>query len=64
MEKKQILICNKCQVPMEQSEVQFTYLNHSFRHKVQRCPKCGQVYLPDELVNGRMREVETMLEEK
>ncbi|MDD2483601.1 MAG: DNA-binding protein [Eubacteriales bacterium] len=64
MEEKQTLLCNKCKVEMEDSEVSFAYLNHSFRHKVKRCPKCGQVYLPEELVNGRMSEVETVLEEK
>ncbi len=64
MDEKQTLICNKCKVEMEDSEVQFGYLNHFFRHKVQRCPECGQVYLPEELVNGRMSEVEIVLEEK
>ena len=64
MEEKQKLICDKCQVEMVELEVEFSYLNRSFRHKVPRCPECGQVYIPEELAKGRMREVEINLEEK
>lgn len=64
MEEKQKLICDKCQIEMEENEVQFSYLNRSFRHKVLRCSKCGQVYIPEELAKGRMSEVEALLEEK
>lgn len=48
-------------VPME---AQFSYLDRIFRHKILRCPTCGQVYIPEELVKGRMHEVESALEEK
>ena len=62
MEEK--LICDKCNVEMQLIEVQFKYLSRSFRYKVPRFPQCGQVSLPEELVNGRMSEVEAMIEEK
>lgn len=62
MEEK--LICDKCNIEMQLIEVQFKYLSRSFRYKVPRCPQCGQVSLPEELVNGRMSEVEAMIEEK
>lgn len=62
MEEK--LICDKCNVEMQLIEVQFKYLSRSFRYKVPRCPQCGQASLPEELVNGRMSEVEAMIEEK
>ena len=62
MEEK--LICDKCNVEMQLIEVQFKYLSRSFRYKVPRGPQCGQVSLPEELVNGRMSEVEAMIEEK
>ena len=62
MEEK--LICDKCNVEMQLIEVQFKYLSRSFRYQVPRCPQCGQVSLPEELVNGRMSEVEAMIEEK
>lgn len=64
MDTKSKLMCSKCNVPMEEKELTFKYLNRSFRHKVPRCPKCGQVYLPEELVKGRMAEVEKSLEDK
>ena len=64
MEEKQILICDKCKVEMKEYEVEFTYLNRSFRHKVPRCPECGQVYISEKLASGRMGDVEKQLEEK
>ncbi len=62
MEEK--LICDKCKVEMEPIDVQFKYLSRVFRHKVPRCPQCGQVSLPEELVTGKMSDVEAMIEEK
>lgn len=64
MEKKQKLICDQCKIELEELEAQFSYLGKSFRHKVSRCPKCGQICLSEELVNGRMSEVESMMEDK
>ncbi len=64
MESKQTLICDKRNVEMVPMEVEFSYLNRSFRHKVPRCPVCGQVFIPEDLAKGRMSEVETLLEEK
>ena len=64
MEEKQTLICDKCQVEMKEFDAEFAYLNRSFRHKVSRCPECGQVYIPERLATGRMNEVEKMMEEK
>ena len=64
MESKQKLICEKCNIPMEQMEARFRYLKRDFKHKVLRCPKCGQIYIPKELAKGRMKEVETALEDK
>jgi len=58
------LICANCNVEMTLMEAHFTYLDRSFKHKVLRCPKCGQIYIPEELAKGRMREVEISLEEK
>ena len=49
---------------LEELEAQFSYLGKSFRHKVSRCPMCGQICLSEELVTGRMSEVESMMEDK
>lgn len=64
MEEKQILICDKCNIEMQELDAQFSYLGKSFRHKVHRCPECGQVCLSEDLVNGRMKDVESMMEDK
>lgn len=58
------LVCNRCGVPMTPIKTQFSYLEHSFSTEVPRCPKCGQVFIREELAKGRMTEVETSLEDK
>lgn len=58
------LICKKCQVKLEPDEVVLEYLQHEFRVMVPRCPSCGQVYLPENLVRGRIAQVEVELEDK
>ena len=42
----------------------FEYLGHTFFADAPRCPVCGQVYLSEELVKGRVAEVEMQLEDK
>ena len=39
---------------------------HAKREKTEIlcCPKCGEVYLPEALVKGRMADVERELEDK
>jgi hypothetical protein len=49
---------------MQLMDTQFNYLKRSFRHKALRCPSCGQVFIPEELARGRMRDVEKTLEDK
>ncbi len=58
------LICNVCQVPLEPRKTDFKYLGHSFYTDILRCPKCGQVFIPEELAKGRIAEVEKQLEDK
>jgi ribosomal protein S27AE len=58
------LLCGKCQVPLEPMKTQFGYLGHTFHAQAPRCPRCGQVFIPEELAEGRMSEVEMALEDK
>lgn len=68
--KKQIeidetrLICAKCDVPLELLETKFSYLGHEFKHKIRKCPVCGQIFIPESLAEGKISEVETLLEDK
>lgn len=64
MESGKKMICEKCQVELILMETTFRYLDRSFRHPVPRCPRCGQVYIPEELARGQIRKVEAALEEK
>ena len=64
MGKEQKLICNKCDMELTPTNANFSYLGHSFRAEVPRCPGCGQIFLPEELVKGRITEVEMELEDK
>lgn len=62
IEKK--VICRRCQIDMEPKKVFFDYLGHNFHTDILCCPQCGEVYVPEKLVKGRMAEVERELEDK
>lgn len=64
MTEKKVIICHKCQKELEPKKTYFTYLGHSFFTEVLKCPECGEAYIPEELVKGRMAEVEMQLEDK
>lgn len=57
-------ICQKCQVPLEQIKVQARYLSSAFDVILPRCPKCGLTLIPKSLAEGKMAEVEALLEDK
>ncbi|MEG6523755.1 DVU_1557 family redox protein [Desulfotomaculum sp. 1211_IL3151] len=56
--------CLKCNVEMKLGPVEATYLNSKFPVQLLKCPKCGLVYIPEELARGKMLEVEKALEDK
>ena len=58
------LRCSRCSCLLELTDVHVTYLDRHFSHKVPRCPKCGQVYITEELAEGKMAQLEKSLEEK
>jgi len=62
--KKQKMICSLCNLELEVANTNFSYLGHSFRAEAPRCPGCGQVFISEELVKGRLAEVEMALEDK
>ena len=64
MNDSQQLICNPCNLELKPANANFTYLGHSFRAEVPRCPGCGQVFISEDLVKGRIAEVEMELEDK
>jgi hypothetical protein len=42
----------------------FTYLGHNFFTEIPKCPECGQVFISEELVKGRINDVEMQMEDK
>jgi hypothetical protein len=64
MAEEKVKICFKCQKELKPTKTYFTYLEHSFFADILRCPECGEVYIPEELVKSRIAEVEMQLEDK
>jgi len=58
------LCCVRCDRELQPRKVVFEYMGHTVAHEVPVCPKCGKVYISEELAEGRMSEVEQLLEDK
>jgi uncharacterized protein with PIN domain len=56
--------CCRCDRELVMKKAVLEYLGHTVSHEVPTCPKCGKVYIPQELAEGRMSEVEQQLEDK
>ncbi len=58
------LSCRKCGVPLVKGDAVFGYLDNAFPVQLPVCPKCGFVYVPEELAMGKVLSVEKVLEDK
>lgn len=56
--------CRRCDCDMEPAETYFEYLGHGLHTKIPRCPRCGEVYIPEELALGKIADIERNLEDK
>jgi len=56
--------CGKCNQELQIKKTVFSYLGHTFSHEVPTCPKCGKIFISKELAEGRMAEIEELLEDK
>jgi hypothetical protein len=63
-QEKAALICNRCGVAIVPRKVVFEYLGRTYSHEVPSCPVCKKVYISKDLAEGRMSEIEKMLEDK
>ncbi|MDD2215000.1 MAG: hypothetical protein PHR60_03875 [Eubacteriales bacterium] len=63
-ENKEGLMCSKCRLLLEPGKAHITYLKSTFPVELLTCPKCGEVYVPEDLALGKMQEVEKNLEDK
>lgn len=57
-------LCAKCWVPLEMRKVEVGYMGSKYPVDLPRCPRCGLVFIPEELALGKMAEVEKLLEDK
>jgi len=64
MSEERQLTCGKCGVKLVKKQHTFSYMNRTFGHEVPVCPICGKAYISRELAEGKMAEVEIMLEDK
>ena len=56
--------CRKCGVGLVKANAVFGYLDNAFPVELPVCPKCGFVYVPEELAMGKVLSVEKVLEDK
>lgn len=57
-------LCAKCNIPLKPGQVTVGYLGNAYPVDLLRCPKCGLVFVPEDLALGKMAEVEKALEDK
>jgi uncharacterized C2H2 Zn-finger protein len=56
--------CARCDMELAMEKIVFSYLGQTVAHEVPACPRCGKVFIPEELAKGKMAEVEELLEDK
>jgi hypothetical protein len=62
--EERIWKCAKCNEELVIKKTVFSYLGHTVAHDVRVCPRCGKIFIPEELAEGRIAEVEEQLEDK
>jgi len=58
------MICVKCDKALVPKKTVFEYMKLSFSYDVMCCPSCGAAFIPEELADGKMAEVELLIEDK
>lgn len=64
MNEERTLKCARCGVELVRRQTTFSYMGRTFGHEVPVCPQCGKVFISRELAEGKMAEVEILLEDK
>ena len=58
------IICADCNLPLEQGDTKVNYISGAFTVTLLKCPKCGMVYISEDVATGKALEVEQSLEGK
>jgi len=61
---ERLWVCAKCDAALAPKNTLFSYMGMTFSHEVLRCPKCGLVFISKDLADGKMAEVEQLMEDK
>ena len=56
--------CGVCKESLVLKKSVFSYMGRDVSQDVNQCPKCGKSFIPKELAEGRMADVEEQLEDK
>ena len=56
--------CAKCGLALVAGKVNVSYLNSAYQVDLLHCPKCGFVYVSEELAMEKMAALEKSLEDK
>jgi len=56
--------CAKCEAKLVPKNTMFSYMGMTFSHEALRCPLCGMVLITKGLADGKMAEVEQLMEDK
>lgn len=62
--ESRIVKCAKCDRELVSKQTMLEYLGHTVAHNLPTCPECGRVFISREVAEGKMAEVEQLLEEK
>ncbi len=57
-------ICGCCGAPLVMGKVNVHYMNTTFKPELVHCGVCEIVFIPEDLAEGKMAEVEKTLEDK
>jgi Zn-finger nucleic acid-binding protein len=57
-------LCASCSVELELGTVEVAYMGSKYPVELPKCPKCGIVFVPENLAIGKMAEIEKILEDK
>jgi len=58
------IVCTKCGIQLAMGKVTLSYMGSNFPVELYKCSGCGMVYIPEDLAQGKIKQVETALEDK
>ena len=56
--------CATCDAALVPKNTIFSYMGMTFSYETLRCPVCGMVFITKDLADGKMAEVEQLMEDK